>query len=106
VNQSENRPALHSALRASDEKSIWVDGHNIMPDIIVTREKMKEISNRIRDGQWYGHSGKPITDVVNIGIGGSDFGPRFCISALKDYVKSDLGFHFVSDADPRAFENA
>ncbi|KTD30163.1 glucose-6-phosphate isomerase [Legionella maceachernii] len=106
VNPSENRPALHSALRAPGEKPIWVDGNNIMPDIIATREEMGAISQQIRDGKWYGYSGKPITDVVNIGIGGSDFGPRFCLSALKDYVKPDLGFHFVSDADPKAFETA
>lgn len=106
VNQSENRPALHSALRASGEKPIWVDGHDIMPDIITTREKMGEIAAQVRSGQWLGYSGKPISDIVNIGIGGSDFGPRFCLSALKEYVNSDLNFHFVSDVDPKAFENA
>ncbi|CDZ78823.1 Glucose-6-phosphate isomerase [Legionella massiliensis] len=105
VNQSENRPALHTALRTFKDKPIWVDSHDIIPDIFTTREQMRVISTKIRDGLWLGQSGRPIKDIVNIGIGGSDFGPRFCVDALDKYVTADLGFHFVSDADPQAFES-
>ncbi|MBA3536819.1 MAG: glucose-6-phosphate isomerase [Tatlockia sp.] len=105
VNKSENRPALHTALRHFNEQSILVDGHDILPDILATRKKMQSISEQIREGVWLGFSGQPIKDIVNIGIGGSDFGPRFCINALSNYAHANLGFHFVSDADPRAFEN-
>ncbi len=104
VNQSENRPALHTALRTTSEMSIWVDGHDIIPGIRTTREKMGQIAELIRHKQWFGYSGQPVTDIVNIGIGGSDFGPRFCVNALANYVISDLGLHFVSDVDPYAFE--
>lgn len=104
VNRSENRPALHTALRAFSEKPIWVDGHDIIPDILATREKMRLISTQIREGLWLGYSGHAIKDIVNIGIGGSDFGPRFCVNALNNYRTTELGFHFISDADPKAFE--
>lgn len=104
VNQSENRPALHTALRVFDDKPIWVDGRNIIPDILTTREKMRIIATQIRDQQWIGYAGRAITDIVNIGIGGSDFGPRFCVDSLAEFVTPDLNFHFISDADPNAFE--
>lgn len=106
INRSENRPALHTALRVFDETPIYVDGQDITPAVLATREKMMNIARQIRAGQWLGYSGQPIKDVVNIGIGGSDFGPRFCISAFTDYLGPDLAFHFVSDVDPRAFEQA
>lgn len=104
VNRSENRPALHTALRVFSENPIWVDGRDIIPDVLATREKMRLISTQIREGRWLGYAGHAIKDVVNIGIGGSDFGPRFCVNALVNYTTNDLGFHFISDADPRAFE--
>lgn len=106
VNKTENRPALHTSLRVLDEKPIFVDGQDIVPDVLSTREKMREISTQIRTKQWLGYSGKPITSIVNIGIGGSDFGPRFCINALQDYVTDGLSYHFVSDVDPCSFKNA
>lgn len=105
VNQSEDRPALHTALRTFKDKPIWDNGHDIIPDIFTTREQMRVISTQIRDGLWLGHTGRPIKDIVNIGIGGSDFGPRFCVDALVKYITPDLGFHFISDADPLAFES-
>ncbi|MBA2711885.1 MAG: glucose-6-phosphate isomerase [Tatlockia sp.] len=105
VNKSENRPALHTALRTFNENPILVDGRNIVPEILATRKKMLALATKIREGHWLGYSGRPIKDVVNIGIGGSDFGPRFCINALASYAPANLGFHFVSDADPLAFEN-
>lgn len=103
VNFSENRPALHTALRIQDEEPILVDGHNIVPDILQTRANMRQLCEQIRSGHWLGHTGKPIVDIVNIGIGGSDLGPKFCINALKKYINKNLGYHFISDVDPNAF---
>ena len=106
VNLSENRPALHTALRVQDEEPILVDGHNIIPDILQTREDMRYLSDQIRTGCWLGSTGKPILDIANIGIGGSDLGPKFCINALKKYINKNLGYHFISDVDPNAFSDA
>lgn len=106
VNNTENRPALHTALRAPENKVIVVNEHNIIPEIVHVRNTMKLISTKIRNGEWLGYSGKPITDVVNIGIGGSMLGPFFCINALTDLVTDRLGFHFISDIDPNAFSRA
>ena len=106
VNHSENRPALHTALRAPSNTSIFVNAQDIMPEIIAAREKIKEVVEKIRTQRWLGYSGKPITDIVNIGIGGSDLGPRFCLKALKEFTTKDLGYHFISDADPNSFKNA
>jgi len=106
VNLSENKPALHTALRASSDKPIMVNGHNIMLDVLAARDKMQGIVEQIRSKCWLGFSGKPVTDIVNIGIGGSDLGPRFAISALADFASAHLGYHFISDADPISFESA
>lgn len=92
-------PALHTALRSMDATPIWVDQVNIKPEIIAVREQMGLISEQIRDGLWVGDSGKPIKNVVNIGIGGSMLGPQFCIDALADYCTKSLGFYFISDFD-------
>lgn len=104
VNTTEKKPALHTALRAENPEELFVGDHNIGPAILGAREQMRDISEAIRKGQWLGFSGKAITDVVNIGIGGSQLGPSFCISALKDYTTNALGFYFVSDCDPKAFK--
>lgn len=106
VNISENKPALHTALRASGDMPIIVNDQNVMMDIIAARKKMQPITEQIREKRWLGFSGKPITDIVNIGIGGSDLGPRFSLKALEDFATKDLGYHFVSDADPSSFTNA
>lgn len=106
VNLSENQPALHTALRVMNTDPILVNGHNIVPDVLQTREKMRDICQQLRSGQWLGFSGRPITDIVNIGIGGSDLGPRFCINALSNYSTKHLNYHFISDADPTAFSAA
>lgn len=103
VNRSEGKPALHSALRTFNYKPVLVDSHDIIPDILATREKIKEISTQIRALNWLGYTGKPITNIVNIGIGGSDLGPRFCVSALANYTSNALSYHFISDADPSVF---
>ncbi|KTD82751.1 glucose-6-phosphate isomerase [Legionella waltersii] len=104
VNTTENRAALHSALREFGNQSIFVDGIDIMKPILATREKIELISELIRSKKWVGYSGKPIKDIVNIGIGGSDLGPRFCINALGQYVSSEFKYHFISDADPDSFK--
>lgn len=106
VNCSENKPALHTALRVFDNDHILVDQKDIVPDIMHARTQIRDISNKIRQGLWLGFSGKPIKDIVNIGIGGSDLGPKFCLNALATYAASNLAFHFVSDADPDAFYHA
>ena len=98
INQTENRAVLHTALRNRSNSPIAVDGNNIMPDINAVLEKMKDFSEKVISGNWKGYSGKAITDVVNIGIGGSDLGPVMVTEALKPY-KNHLNLHFVSNVD-------
>ena len=98
INQTENRAVLHVALRNRSNSPIAVDGHEIMPDINAVLEKMKGFSEKVISGNWRGYSGKSITDVVNIGIGGSDLGPVMVTEALKPY-KNHLNLHFVSNVD-------
>ncbi|KTC88524.1 glucose-6-phosphate isomerase [Legionella cincinnatiensis] len=104
INNTENRPALHTALRVPESERIWVNQQNIVPEVINARKQMYEISTKIRNKEWLGYSGKPITDVINIGIGGSMLGPFFCIHSLSDLVTNQLRFHFISDLDPQAFQ--
>ena len=104
VNFSENRPALHTALRAPDNHAIWVNNINIMHQVMHARNNMKCIVQKIRHNEWLGFSGKPITDIVNIGIGGSDLGPRFCLKAFAAILSKDRRYHFISDVDPSSFE--
>ena len=98
INQTENRAVLHTALRNRSNSPIAVDGNNIMPEINAVLEKMKGFSEKVISGNWKGYSGKAITDVVNIGIGGSDLGPVMVTEALKPY-KNHLNLHFVSNVD-------
>jgi glucose-6-phosphate isomerase len=98
INQTENRAVLHTALRAKENASVKVDGVNVMPEIFSVKNKIKNFSNEIISGQRKGFSGKPFTDVVNIGIGGSDLGPAMIVEALQ-YYKNDLNVHFVSNVD-------
>jgi glucose-6-phosphate isomerase len=98
INKTENRAVLHVALRNRSNSPIAVDGHEIMPDINAVLEKMKVFSEKVISGNWKGYSGKAITDVVNIGIGGSDLGPVMVTEALKPY-KNHLNLHFVSNVD-------
>ncbi|CEK10261.1 glucose-6-phosphate isomerase [Legionella hackeliae] len=104
VNNSEGRPALHTALRTPDSTPILINSKDIIPDIAAAREQIKTISDSVRNGEWLGFSGKPITDIVNIGMGGSDLGPRFSIRALSDLAAKHLRYHFVSDVDPNALK--
>ncbi|WP_457610854.1 glucose-6-phosphate isomerase [Lutibacter sp.] len=98
INQTENRAVLHTALRNQLDNEIIVGGKNIMTEIKEALNKMDSFSNKIISGQWKGYSGKAITDVVNIGIGGSDLGPDMVVASLK-YYKNHLNIHFVSNID-------
>lgn len=106
VNKSELQPALHVALRSTNDSIFLVDNRNIMIDILRAREQIKQISTAVRNGEWLGYSGEVITDIVNIGIGGSDLGARFSLQVFSHIVHPGLRFHFVSDADSHAFERA
>ncbi|WP_064601703.1 glucose-6-phosphate isomerase [Photobacterium sp. J15] len=98
INQTEGRAVLHSALRNRSNTPIMVDGEDVMPNVNAVLEKMKHFTARIVDGEWKGYTGKEITDVVNIGIGGSDLGPYMVTEALAAY-KTRLNLHFVSNVD-------
>jgi len=98
INRTEDRAVLHIALRNRDNTPIYVDGKDVMPDVNAVLEKMHQFSERIIKGDWKGYTGKAITDVVNIGIGGSDLGPFMVTEALRPY-KNHLNMHFVSNVD-------
>jgi glucose-6-phosphate isomerase len=98
INVTENRPVLHVALRNRSNEPVYVDGKDVMPDVNRVLQQMKTFSEAIISGQWKGYTGKEITDVVNIGIGGSDLGPVMVTEALKAY-KTRLNLHFVSNVD-------
>ncbi|MFD2189532.1 glucose-6-phosphate isomerase [Pistricoccus aurantiacus] len=99
INVTENRPVLHTALRNLGDAPLQVDGKDVMPEIHQTREQIKRFSEAVRSGEWRGHSGERIRDVVNIGIGGSDLGPNMACRALLKYRHPELHFHFVSNVD-------
>lgn len=98
INRTEDRAVLHTALRNRENSPIYVDGKDVMPDVNAVLEKMHKFSERIIGGEWKGFTGKTITDVVNIGIGGSDLGPFMVTEALRPY-KNHLNMHFVSNVD-------
>jgi glucose-6-phosphate isomerase len=99
INGTEGRAVLHVALRNRSNRPILVGGKDVMPDVNAVLAKMRSFSERVRGGQWKGHTGKTITDIVNIGIGGSDLGPVMVTEALKSFSKRDLRTHFVSNVD-------
>ncbi len=100
INHTENRAVLHTALRYRGEKPVLVNGKDVMPEVLSELDKMREYSDSIRNGHWLGYSGKPIIDIVNIGVGGSDLGPVMVSEALHPYGKVGLHVHFVSNVDP------
>ncbi len=102
INTTENRAVLHTALRNRSGHPVVVDGSDVMPAIHAVLAKMREMTARVRDGRWKGHTGKTISDIVNIGIGGSDLGPVMVTEALRPYCKPDLRAHFVSNIDGTA----
>ncbi len=99
LNITEDRAVLHVALRNRSNKPIWSDGEDVMPQVNAVLQKMERFSNSVRSGDWLGYTGKPIRDVVNIGIGGSNLGPLMVCDALKHYQDPDLRVHFVSNVD-------
>ena len=99
INITENRAVLHTALRNRSNTPVMVDGKDVMPDVNAVLAQMRQFSDKVRNGSWLGYSGKRITDIVNIGIGGSDLGPVMVCDALKPYSSSALQVHFVSNID-------
>ena len=99
INETENRSVLHVALRNRTNSPISVDGQDVMPRVNAILQKMKDFSGRVQSGEWRGYTGKKITDIVNIGIGGSDLGPVMVTEALRPYAVPGLTVHFVSNVD-------
>ena len=99
INRTENRAALHTALRNRSNQPVFVDGRDVMPLVNAELEKMRQFCKTIHAGKWGGHTGKPITDIVYIGIGGSDLGPKMVSTALTPYALPGLKVHFVSNVD-------
>ncbi len=99
INTTEHRAVLHTALRNLSGGPIKIDGKDIMPDVTRELDRMRFISDRVRSGEWLGYTGKTISDVVNIGIGGSDLGPAMVTAALKGYHHQAINVHFVSNVD-------
>lgn len=106
INTTENRPAFHVALRADADTPMLVDGTDVVPEVTATLDRMATFATRIRSGKWKGHSGKPIRNVINIGIGGSNLGPEMAYEALRHYAEPSLSFGFVSNIDASDFTEA
>ncbi|MGH8208134.1 MAG: glucose-6-phosphate isomerase, partial [Steroidobacteraceae bacterium] len=106
INVTENRAVLHVALRAPQSASIVVDGENVVPQVHAVLDRMSDFTSRLRSGEWQGHTGKRIRNVVNIGIGGSDLGPVMAYQALRYYSERAITFRFVSNVDGTDFVEA
>ena len=106
INITEDRAVLHVALRVPKSARIFVDGKDVVPDVHAVLDKMAAFADRVRGGEWKGYTGKPIKNVVNIGIGGSDLGPVMAYEALKHYSRRDMNFRFVSNVDGIDFVEA
>lgn len=106
INVTERRAVLHVALRAPKGEKIVVDGEDVVPQVHAVLDKMASFCNRVRSGQWLGHTGKPIKNIVNIGIGGSDLGPAMAYQALQFYSDRSRTFRFVSNIDGTEFAEA
>ena len=106
INVTENRAVMHVALRAPEGQSLFVDGEDVVPQVHTVLDKMANFSTRVRSGEWKGYTGKPIRDIINIGIGGSDLGPVMAYEALRYYSRRDRTFPFVSNIDGTDFTEA
>jgi glucose-6-phosphate isomerase len=106
INITEDRAVLHVALRVPKGASIIVDGENVVPKVHAVLDRMSDFANRVRSGQWKGHTGKRIVNVINIGIGGSDLGPVMAYEALRHYSEREMTFRFVSNVDDTDFVEA
>jgi glucose-6-phosphate isomerase len=99
INNTENRAVLHTALRAPREAKLVIDGEDVVASVHAVLDRIRTFTDSVRSGAWLGHTGKPITDVVNIGIGGSDLGPKMACLALRPFAHPRLAMHFVSNVD-------
>ncbi len=99
INNTENRAVLHTALRAPRGSKLVIDGQDVNADVHAVLDRIRTFTDAVRSGEWLGHTGKPITDIVNIGIGGSDLGPKMVVLALRHYTHPRLKMHFVSNVD-------
>src|SRR5579864_3920602 len=106
INTTEQRAVLHVALRAPASERIVVDGRDVVPDVHAVLDRMAAFSDRVRSGAWTGYSGKPVRNVINVGIGGSDLGPVMAHEALRYYSRRDMTFRFVSNIDGTDFAEA
>src|SRR5579859_4085793 len=106
INATEGRAVLHVALRAPRDAHIVVDGHDVVPDVHAVLDRMAAFAEQVRGGQWTGHTGKALRNVVNIGIGGSDLGPVMAYEALRHYSRREMTFRFVSNVDATDFVEA
>lgn len=106
INLTENRAVLHTALRAPADATVLVDGKNVIPDVHRVLDQMAKFCEDIYSGEWKGHTGKQIRNIVNIGIGGSDLGPVMAFEALRSFAKPDMTFRFVSNVDSTDFAEA
>ena len=106
INTTEDRAVLHTALRAPEGAVVEVDGENVVPRVHAVLRKMADFSERVRSGVWTGYTGRPVRNVVNIGIGGSDLGPHMAYDALRDFSQRDMTFRFVSNVDGTDFWEA
>lgn len=106
INFTEDRAVLHTALRNQGEQPVIVDGQNVIPEVHAELEHMADFASRVHSGDWRGYTGQPITDIVNIGIGGSDLGPKMVCQALQPYQYERLNMHFVSHVDAVQIESA
>ena len=106
INTTENRAVLHTALRAPLNAEIFVDGENVIPEVHDVLQRMAAFAVQVRSGRWTGHTDRPIRNVVNIGIGGSDLGPVMAYEALRHYSRRDMTFRFVSNVDATDFAEA
>jgi glucose-6-phosphate isomerase len=100
VNLTEDRAVLHTALRNQSDRPVLVDGRDVMPDVRAVLKRMRAFVNKVRSGKWLGYTGQRISDIVNIGIGGSDLGPAMVCQALAPYARKGLNAHFVCNVDP------
>lgn len=106
INTTENRAVLHTALRNQGDKPVYVDGHDVLPEVRAVLKQMSEFATAVRSGEWRGYTGKVIKNVINIGIGGSDLGPVMVAEALKYYSQRDLTVRFISNIDSTHFVEA
>ncbi|MBK9317236.1 MAG: glucose-6-phosphate isomerase [Acidobacteria bacterium] len=106
INITEDRAVLHVALRAPREEVIMLDGENVVPGVHGVLDRMADFSSRVRSGDWKGYTGKPVRNIINIGIGGSDLGPVMAFEALRHYSARNLKFHFISNIDGTDFAEA